>query len=234
MDTRGFSSFLLVIFIFATGLCLFPGASMGADNWTRVGKTEVYGLFAYTGDDSVRAYNPAYRDLRESGTLVNDIDPGYRGGIGIGYTLYDYININGTLWYGQSKLFTKSNKGDGFVVSPEPHRVTVREIEARLNMYSINLNADLYLYKDVFPHTNLHITPMVTGGVGVTHHRGDWPGGDLNINEYDLCTNVGIGLRWDFGNFMTKVLYTADWVRLIDTRDSFQQMGYKAMFGYVF
>ena len=83
---------------------------------------------------------------------------------------------------------------------------------------------DIFFLK-IFPATNLHITPMIAGGLGTKYIHGQWDRTNLKIRDYILTTSAGAGLRWDIEPFFMKVLYQATWYRMTDTEDSYQTKG---------
>ncbi len=236
MNMRGVDRFFSVVLVVI--LLSIPGAGPAlaeeaeGGQFTRLGKWEAYGIFNYCEDDSVPSYFYAYTDLRARGTLETEVESSFRFGGGLGRTIHKHLNLNGSLTYGQVKLNTRGSFSNSFTVPFTKKNISL--IKADTHEWTINLGADAYLFPDTFPRTSFHVTPMLTAGFGTKYFHGEWTGTGLKIRDYILTTHAGVGFRWDFQPFFTKVLYHTTWYRMTDNEDSYQCMGYTGQFGYAF
>lgn len=230
MSARGLSTILLAVVL----AVLVAGPAFGAEKWSRVGKSEVFVFAGYMGDDTTGVYRKAYTDLKPKGVIEAEVTESFNGGIGYGKTLHKHLNINCRLGYGRMDFTAKGSEPDSFTLIPSKRRV--REVTAKTDVITAGINVEAYLLEDSFPYTNLKITPMVTGGIGVSYLNGDFEdAGDLAITEFDFTTNVGVGFRWDIADhFLFKALYTSTWLLPDDTTNAYQLMGGQATFGYEF
>ncbi len=231
MKIRGGSVCLSGVLFLIIFVCAFAQPATAADKFTRLNKWEVFGFGQYMGEDTVRTYLPAYEVLKTRGDIEQEAESNIAGGFGLGRTLNDYINVNGTFSYGQVNLTNRGGRQDTFVL---PNRSRVREIKCTSHHWIAALNVEGYLFKDNLPWTNLKITPLIAGGLGTRYIHGQWDDTNVKIRDYVLTTSVGAGLRWDFSTFFLKALYQTTWYRMTDTRDSYQMNGATVAFGYTF
>ena len=231
MKIRGGFTFTFAALIIAFILSPLAGPAVAADSFSRLDKWEYFAMAQYNGEDTVRTYVPAYDELKASGTVEQEAECSYGGGFGIGRTINDYLNINGTFFYNYVDLINRSSRTDGFELNAKE---SVKEIYCTSHHWTVSLNGEGYLFPENFPGTNLHLTPMIMGGVGTRYIHGQWGRTNLKIRDYILTTTAGVGLRWDFNSFFIKALYQGTWYRMTDTEDSYQTKGYTCQVGYAF
>jgi opacity protein-like surface antigen len=183
----------LLIFFTFSALC-------SAAEWSRKRKWEVFGYAQYMSSDSTGGRG-----------IDLDLHGNVAGGLGGGYNLLNYVNLNVDLNYGR-KNFAATSFG--------------RRLKDDVDLVGGNFNVDLYLLKT-------RLTPMATGGIGFINFSGDV--GSNDFNEIDFSYNVGGGIRWDITNhILLKVIYRATWTKLEDTHDPVLFHGPAISIGYIF
>ncbi|SHK33352.1 hypothetical protein SAMN02745216_03293 [Desulfatibacillum alkenivorans DSM 16219] len=231
MKIRGGIRFTFTALIIALLLGLWAGSAAAAEKFSRLDKWEYFAMLQYNGEDTVRTYVPAYDELRAYGTVEQEAEASYGGGFGVGKTVTDYLNINGTFFYNYVDLINRGSKSNTFQINSSE---AFREIYCTSHHWTVSLNAEGYLFSNNFPGTALHLTPMIMGGVGTRYIHGQWGRTNLKIRDYILTTTAGVGLRWDFSSYFVKALYQSTWYRMTDTEDSYQTKGYTCQFGCAF
>ena len=118
--------------------------------------------------------------------LAFDFDDTTVYGFGIGINLDNHWNLNTDFLFGSTDIdvsgpLATATKGDD-------------------DMWLWNVNLDYNIFEDP-------LTPLVTAGVGIFGHSGDFNNG-ASFSESNFSYNFGVGGRWDISDDMLlKVIY---------------------------
>jgi len=179
----------LLVFTVTAGVC-------SAQEWSRKGKTELFGTVQMIGSDEVDYSFP------DELPVTLDLDGGYIYGIGLGYNMTDHWNLNTDLLFGSADADVKIS---GLKVDTED-----------MDYILWDINLDYNIWKERF-------TPLVTGGIGFMDFSIDTTSSAGEVDERDFSYNLGFGARWDVkDNLLLKVIYRSTWTEL-DNADSDQR-----------
>jgi len=179
----------LLVFTVTAGVC-------SAQEWSRKGKTELFGTVQMLGSDEVDYSFP------DELPVTFDLDSAYIYGIGLGYNMTDHWNINTDLLFGSADADVK---------------VSGAKVETDDMDYILwDINLDYNIWKRRF-------TPLVTCGIGFMDFSIDTTSSAGKVNETDFSYNLGFGARWDVkDNLLLKLIYRSTWTEM-DDADSDQQ-----------
>jgi opacity protein-like surface antigen len=189
-------------------LVLFTTASF-ADEFSRKGHGEIFLFGQSVSSDEFGG--------EDSGITIDmETDDTFVGGIGMGFNINDYINVNTGLWYGNTDLLIKGSYQGSFI----------GEFEEDFNMLGWDLNIDYNILKT-------RLTPMVTGGIGFVNFSGDIE--DDDISETNFSYNLGVGLRFDITDrLLVKAVYHLIWTELEDADEKTNLDGLRVSIGFIF
>ncbi len=192
----------LLVFTMTAGAC-------SAQEWSREGKSELFGTIQQMGSEEVKYSFPAMLPV----TL--DMDSAAIYGIGYGYNITDHWNFNTDLLFGSADTDVK-------IVD-----VTVETADMDYILWDINL--DYNIWKSRF-------TPLITGGIGIVDFSIDTTAtGVGEVNESNFSANLGAGVRWDVkDNLLLKVIYRSVWTELDDADDNLQYDSVSLSVAYMF
>ena len=180
-----------------------------AQDWSRKGKTELFGTIQHIGSEEVKYTFPAALPV----TL--DMDNAFIYGIGYGYNMTDNWNINADLLLGSADTDVKVSD------------VTVETKDMDYVLFDINL--DYNFWKSRF-------TPLVTGGIGIMDFGIDTTNPDVgDVSDSAFSYNLGAGIRWDVkDNMFLKAVYRSTWTKFDDTDDDMQYDNFGLSIAYMF
>lgn len=196
----------LLVFTMTAGLC-------SAQEWSRKGKTEIFGTFQHMGREKVEY---SYPDALPPNVLpvTFDMEGTNIYGFGLGYNLSDHWNINTDLLFGSAET---DMKVPGATVETEDMDYVLWDI-----------NIDYNIFKGRF-------TPLVTGGVGLMNFSIDTTTNAGNVHESNISTNLGAGIRWDVeDNLLLKVIYRSTWTEMHDADNDQRFDGISVSVAYMF
>lgn len=179
---------------------------VNAEEFNRAGSLEMFTSGYFMDNDSV--------DIKGISGIEVGIDNINMYGLGMGYNINNYLNLNIQGSYGST---------DGVI------SVFGMEGESDIDLYGMNLNLDYNILKTRF-------TPFVTVGVGcMTFDIDDNIADNLFGGTYGTV-NAGAGVRYDLtNNFLIKALYRVTWVDELDyTKDNLVFEGFNFIIGYRF
>lgn len=173
--------------------------------WSRIYRSEVYGIFQILGEDTVSAEN----DYGVPGEITTDTTPVY--GVGMGLNVTEHLNVNTEIMLGWM---------DGKDTSPD-WETPVRYDDDSVYLWNVNLDYNILKGR---------LTPVVSGGVGVLGYNGD-----NRVHEVHFAGNLAAGIRWDVtDHFAVRVLYRSTWWEMEYADDPSQLDGVTASFMYTF
>ena len=176
----------LLVFTMTASLC-------SAQEWSRKGKTEFFGMVQNIGSEKIKYSYPDGLPLNVL-PVTFDMDSTYVYGIGLGYNLSDHWNINTDLLFGSADTDVKSAD------------VTVDTEDMDYILWDVNI--DYNIWKSRF-------TPLVTGGIGLVNFSIDTTTHAGNVHESNFSSNLGAGVRWDIkDNLLLKVMYRSTWTEV--------------------
>lgn len=179
-----------------------------ADDWSRKGKTEIFGTVQQMEGDKAEYHYP------DTLPVVLDIDETRVYGIGLGYNLDNHWNINTDILFGSADTDVK-------IIN-----TTVETQDMDYVMWDINL--DYNILKGRF-------TPLVTGGIGLMDVGIDTTARTGEIHETDFSYNLGAGVRWDIqDNILLKLIYRSTWIEIDGSEDDQRLDGINFSFAYMF
>lgn len=192
----------LLVFTMTASIC-------SAQEWSRAGKSELFGVIQNISSEEVKYTFPAALPV----TL--DMDDAYVYGIGYGYNMSDHWNINIDLLFGSADTDVKINN------------VTVETED--MDYVLLDLNLDYNIWKSRF-------TPLITGGIGIMDFSIDTTAvGVGKVDENNLSANLGAGVRWDVkDNLLLKLIYRSTWTELDDSGDDLQYDNVSLSVAYMF
>jgi opacity protein-like surface antigen len=123
------------------------------------------------------------------------LDDAFVYGVGIGYNIDDHLNLNSDFAFGTQDFYG----GGGSVTA-----------------FLWNVNLDYNILAEP-------LTPLVSGGVGLSTLSGD------GVSESDFSYNLGVGGRWDItDNIFVKATYRMTWITDLDVDEDgiFVGIGY--------
>jgi len=175
----------LLVFAMTASIC-------NAQDWSRGGKSELFGMIQQIGSEEVK-----YKLPPAMLPVSLDIDNAFVYGIGYGYNMNDHWNINADLLFGSADTDVKVSN------------VTVETEDMDYVLFNVNL--DYNLWKSRF-------TPLVTGGIGIMDFGIDTTAvGVGDVHDSDLSYNLGVGIRWDVeDNMFLKAVYRTTWSEFVD------------------
>jgi len=191
----------LLVFTLTAGVC-------SAQEWSRKGKTELFGMIQILGGDEVDY------TIEDELPVTLDLDGGNVYGIGLGYNMTDHWNLNTDLLFGSADADVKIS---GTKVGTE-----------KVDNILWDLNLDYNIWKERF-------TPLVTGGIGFMDFNVDTTTSVEEVNETDFSYNLGAGVRWDVkDNLLLKLIYRSTWTELRDAdgRQRFESFSLSAAYMY--
>ena len=172
-------------------------------HWSRRGKLEIFGIFQPISGDKTTTDQGVEVEFKGTNTF----------GVGVGYSIIDLINLNGTILWGNSDLTTDASDSD-FQRSGDS------------DLYFMDFNVDVNFMKRRF-------TPVLSAGIGRASFIGYALGADLE--ESNLSWNFGGGIRWDpLDHLLIKALYRATWTELENSEDGLLFSGLALSVGYIF
>lgn len=192
----------LLVFAMSAGVC-------NAQDWSRGGKTELFGMIQQIGSEEVKYEFPAALPV----TL--DMDNAFIYGIGYGYNMTDHWNINADLLLGSADTDVKVSN------------VTVETDDMDYVLFDVNL--DYNFWKSRF-------TPLVTGGIGIMDFGIDTTAvGIGDVSDSAFSYNLGAGVRWDVkDNMFLKAVYKSTWTDFDDTDDNLQYDNFCLSIAYMY
>jgi opacity protein-like surface antigen len=142
-------------------------------------KVELYLVAQYDASDTVASDSDS--------SFKVDVKPGFSGGVGVGYNIGSFFNVNAEITGGQIKF-------------EDPDRFD----SSSATMIRADLNLEIY-------PLDRPLTPFVGGGFGLMNIRNDF------ASETDPTFNGTAGLRWDINDrvFM-KAYYRATFTHFKD------------------
>lgn len=196
----------LLVFTMTAGLC-------SAQEWSRKGKTELFGTIQHMGREQVEY---SYPEGLSANVLPVKLDMEGTNiyGVYLGYNLNDHWNINTDLLFGSADTDVK-------IVD-----TTVDTEDMDYVLWDINI--DYNLFKSRF-------TPLVTGGVGLMNFSIDTTTHAGNVHESNISTNLGAGIRWDVkDNLLLKVIYRSTWTEMHNADNDQRYDGVSASVAYMY
>jgi len=176
----------LLVFTMTANLC-------SAQEWSRKGKSELFGTLQMMGSETVEY---SYPDALPLGALPVkfDMDSTILYGLGLGYNLSDHWNINTDLLFGSADTDVKV--------------ANVMVETADMDYVLWDINVDYNIWKRRF-------TPLVTSGIGLMNFSINTTSDAGEVHESDFSYNLGAGVRWDIkDNLLLKVIYRSTWTGL--------------------
>jgi len=173
----------LLVFTMTASFC-------SAQEWSREGKTELFGTLQMIGSETVEYSFPDVLPV------TFDMDSTIMYGFGFGYNLSDHWNINTDLLFGSADTDVKV---PGATVETED-----------MDYILWDINIDYNIWKSRF-------TPLVTGGIGLMDFGIDTTSSAGKVHESNYSSNLGAGVRWDIrDNLLLKVIYRSTWTEVHD------------------
>jgi len=191
----------LLVFTVTTGLC-------SAQEWSRKGKTELFGTIQMLGGDEVDY------SFTDELPVTLDLDGGNIYGIGLGYNMTDHWNLNTDLLFGSADADVKIS-GD-------------KAGSEKMDYILWDINLDYNIWKERF-------TPLVTGGIGFMDFGIDIGGNVGEVDEIDFSYNLGAGVRWDVrDDLLLKLIYKSTWTELHDADGKQQFESFNLSVAYMY
>ena len=169
----------LFVFVVTSAVC-------SAQEHSRSGKSEIFGMFQTVGSMDVK-FDYGY-PLNDVGA---ELDSTNIYGIGFGGNITDHWNVNMDLLFG--------NADGEFVIPGVVIPSNLVSVDADYFLWDINV--DYNIFKD-------RLTPLVTAGIGFASMGLDIsaPGYSDSATESNFSYNVGAGARWDItDNILVKL-----------------------------
>jgi opacity protein-like surface antigen len=197
---------ILLVFTMTASLC-------SAQEWSRKGKSELFGTIQMMGSDTIEYSYPDALPLDRL-PVTFDLDSTNVYGIGYGYNLSDHWNINSDLLFGSTDTDVK-------IVD-----VTVETVDMDYVLWDINV--DYNIFKSRF-------TPLVTGGIGLMNFSIKTTSDAGEVHESDFSSNLGAGVRWDIrDNLLLKVIYRSTWTEVHNADNDQRFDGVNVSVAYMF
>ncbi len=144
--------------------------------------------------------------------IALELDDSIVGGFGGGTNFNDHFNLNTDLFFGSTDVAAKGS---------------LSSLKGDTTLFGWDINLDFNILKG-------HITPVLTGGIGLIKFDGDYENG-TPFEETDFSYNIGGGLRWDVtDHFLIKTMYRATWTKIKDTDEVIRFDGINLSIGYIF
>jgi opacity protein-like surface antigen len=135
-------------------------------------------------------------------------DKGFVGGVGLGFNLSDYFNLNTEIGGGSVDTTLEGAIG---------------KIDTKVFEWKLGLDYNILKRR---------LTPMVSAEIGMMNQSG---GGDDGFSEATFTYGVGAGVRYDITDrIMAKVAYRLDWTNFKDSTSSTMYRGVFGSLGYKF
>lgn len=199
--------YIVLSLLIIAGTVPASNASSGPlDEFSRKGKFEIYGIGEYlTG----------WETTTFSHDLSLKIDSGFGGGIGFGYNINDYLNVNSSI----------TGAGLDFKVQDSVFGNTSGNTAA----VKWDVSLDYNILKK-------RLTPLLTAGAGATYFSGNFDNFFLgNFGETDLVWGVGGGVRWDISDhWFAKAIYRVNWTNFQKSDDTTRFNSIALGIGYTF
>jgi opacity protein-like surface antigen len=157
------------------------------EDCSRKGRAEIYAIA-----ESLSGWE---RTKLNNGNISLKIDSGIGGGVGFGYNINEYLNVN-TAVTGSGVNFKAQDSDFG-------------EVSGDTSIVKWDVNLDYNILKK-------RLTPLLTAGVGMTYFSGSFDGNSfLEFGEADLVWGIGGGVRWDISDhWFAKATYRVNWADL--------------------
>lgn len=199
--------FILGTILIATTVSGYCAASLVSplDQFSRKGKPEFYG---------VAEYLTAWRTTKFSHDHYLKIDSGFGGGVGFGYNINDYLNVNSSIT-GASLDFETQNSFFGTTSG-----------DTAFVKWDVSLDYNILKKR---------LTPLLTAGAGATYFSGNFANQWFNLGETGVIWGVGGGVRWDISDhWFAKAIYRANWNDLQDADEITRFSSIALSIGYTF
>ena len=183
---------------------ILPGIIHADDAvWSRRGKLEIFGIFQPTSGASTSTDQGVEIEFKGTTTF----------GVGVGYSVTDLINLNGTILWGNADLETNAD-------------AWAYQTSGDSDLYFMDFNVDVNFMKR-------RLTPVLSAGIGSAEFVGYASGADSD--ERNLSWNIAGGVRWDaLDHLLIKALYRATWTELEESRDGMVFSGLALSVGYIY
>jgi opacity protein-like surface antigen len=176
------------------------------DEFSRKGKGEFHGVAEYLTGWETTKFN--------GGDISLKIDSGFAGGIGFGYSINDYLNVNSSITGGSLDFEAE----DSFFGNTSDDTSVVK--------WDVNLDYNILKKR---------LTPLITTGVGMTYFSGNFANQWFDFGEADLVWGIGGGVRWDISDrWFVKTLYRVNWTSLEKADNATRFNSIALGIGYVF
>jgi opacity protein-like surface antigen len=194
---------ILLVFTMTASIC-------SAQDWSRKGKTELFGMIQQIGSEEVK-----YKLPPAMLPVSLDMDNAFIYGVGYGYNMTDHWNINADLLLGSADTDVKVS---GVTVETED-----------MDYVLFNINLDYNFMKSRF-------TPLVTGGIGIMDFGIDTTAvGVGDVHDSDFSYNLGAGVRWDVkDNLFLKAIYRATWTEFDDADADMEYDSFSLSIAYMY
>lgn len=176
--------------------------------FSRMGRTEIYGIGQYLHSDDINFNGP-------SGSVKTKMDDTGLGGFGIAFHFNDFLSIRGDFMFGNATFHTDVPLETGGTVGFKQ--------DAFISTGRLNLDYNII---------NRRLTPIITAGIGYQYLETElenappvntcwwdpWWGwicysGHPHAWETDFTWNVGAGVRWNItDNLIVKAMAGANWL----------------------
>ena len=194
-----------ITIIFLLFFSIIVATPSAAQEWSRQGRIELYGMIQNMSGDSTSGSEVM------SSEVMMKLDSTSVIGLGYGTNFSDHVNLNMDFWLGSTNV---TGKASGITV------------KGNASLLGLDFNLDINLLSRRF-------TPVVTGGVGFINFSGDVEG--FPFREMDLSYNYGGGLRWDATDHLFfKILYRFTKTQLEETDKAIMLDGPTLSIGYIF
>jgi opacity protein-like surface antigen len=206
MNTK--TSKLSTIVIISLLVFTMTGSICSADEWSRKGKTEIFGTIQQMDGENAEYLLP------DTLPVIFDMDSTTVYGIGYGYNLTDHWNFNMDLLFGSTDTDIK-------IID-----VVVETQDMDYILWDINLDYNILKSR---------LTPLVTGGIGVMDFGIDTTTRVGEVHESNFSYNLGAGVRWDVkDNILLKLIYRSTWTGLEDADSDQRFDGVSFSVAYMF
>jgi hypothetical protein len=183
---------------------IFASLSCNAEDFSRSGRSEVFGSLQFMSGDSTTTGTPW-------GLMKIEVEDTVVFGIGYGYNINDHLNLNMDMLFGSTDI-------DGSLYS--------NRMKGDTSLVVLDINLDWNLLKT-------RLTPMVSGGAGVINFSGDIGNADFSESDFSFNLIVGFRWDAS-PHCMVKGGYKATWTELEDTNAQIRLDGVTLSAGYVF